>query len=95
MEGARGRHALDISIVFTTFATVTVICRFYTRIFLVRQIGSDDWIILVSLVSYLWKTACSKVYLSNNIPVIFFGFLGNLRRRLVSYYMTHGNTPKR
>ncbi|KAJ9297322.1 hypothetical protein DTO271G3_4615 [Paecilomyces variotii] len=50
MEGPRGRHALDISIVFTTLATVTVFCRFYTRLFLVRQMGSDDWIILVSLI---------------------------------------------
>lgn len=90
MEGSRGRHALDISIVFTTLATVTVLCRFYTRLFLVRQMGSDDWIILISLVSHtaLWKPALLEVYF-NSIPDIFFGFLGTLRRRLVSYIIVY------
>lgn len=50
MEGPRGRQALNVSIVFTSFSTFIVACRFYTRLYLVKQTGADDWLILVSLV---------------------------------------------
>lgn len=32
-------------------AWIAIALRFYTRIFIVRRIGKDDWTILVSLVS--------------------------------------------
>lgn len=46
----RGIHALDVSIVFTTLATVIVLIRFYTRLWMVRQFGADDLAILNALV---------------------------------------------
>lgn len=46
----RGREALSLSIAFTTLATVFTIIRIYTRIFLVKQMGADDWAIIVALV---------------------------------------------
>lgn len=45
-----GREALSLSIAFTTLATVFTIIRVYTRIFLVKQMGADDWAIIVALV---------------------------------------------
>lgn len=48
---ARGREALVVSAVFTSLSTVLTAIRIYTRAFLVRQMGSDDWTIIVSLVS--------------------------------------------
>jgi hypothetical protein len=48
---ARGREALSVSIAFTTLATVFTFIRIYTRTFLVKQMGADDWTIIVALVS--------------------------------------------
>ncbi|KAL4817528.1 hypothetical protein BDW67DRAFT_30499 [Aspergillus spinulosporus] len=45
-----GRHALAISAVFTCLATALAAIRIYTRAFLVKQMGSDDWTIIISLV---------------------------------------------
>lgn len=47
---ARGRQALHIDIAFTTLATVFTLIRIYTRAFIVRQMGADDWAIIVALV---------------------------------------------
>ncbi|KAF4254492.1 hypothetical protein CNMCM8812_004744 [Aspergillus fumigatus] len=48
-----GREALSLSIAFTTLATVFTIIRVYTRIFLVKQMGADDWAIIVAL-AFSW-----------------------------------------
>lgn len=45
----RGRQALAASIAFTTLATLFTACRIYTRAVLVKQLGADDYVILVSL----------------------------------------------
>ena len=47
----RGRKALTTSAIFTSLATFFVVLRIYTRAFLVKQMGADDWSILVSLVT--------------------------------------------
>lgn len=49
----RGRQALAVSIVFTTLATLITAIRIYTRTFLVKKMGSDDYVILVSL-AFSW-----------------------------------------
>lgn len=49
----RGRQALAVSIVFTTLATFITAARIYTRAFLVKQMGADDYVILVSL-AFSW-----------------------------------------
>lgn len=46
----RGRDALAVSTVFTTLATVFVAIRIYTRAFMVKQMGADDYAILIALV---------------------------------------------
>ncbi|KAL4932780.1 putative integral membrane protein [Aspergillus undulatus] len=49
----RGQHALAVSAIFTSLATVFTLVRMYTRAFLVKQIGADDWTILISL-AFSW-----------------------------------------
>ncbi|CAG8011374.1 unnamed protein product [Penicillium salamii] len=49
----RGRQALAVGIVFTTLATLITAIRIYTRTFLVKKMGSDDYVILVSL-AFSW-----------------------------------------
>lgn len=46
----RGRSALAVSIVFTSLATALVLVRIYTRAVLVKQMGADDYAILIALV---------------------------------------------
>lgn len=46
----RGRGALAVSTVFTCFATLLVLVRIYTRAVMVKQMGSDDYAILIALV---------------------------------------------
>ncbi|KAJ5467256.1 hypothetical protein N7475_005008 [Penicillium sp. IBT 31633x] len=53
LSTSRGRGALAVSIVFTTLATVITAIRIYTRARLVKQMGSDDYVILVSL-AFSW-----------------------------------------
>ncbi|KAL4922250.1 hypothetical protein BDW62DRAFT_196942 [Aspergillus aurantiobrunneus] len=50
---SRGRHALAVSVVFTCLATLLSAVRIYTRAFMVKQMGADDWTILVSL-AFSW-----------------------------------------
>jgi hypothetical protein len=49
----RGREALAASIVFTVLATLITAIRIFTRAFLVKQMGADDYVILVSL-AFSW-----------------------------------------
>lgn len=65
----RGRQALAVSIVFTTLATFITVARIYTRAFLVKQMGADDYVILVSL-AFSW---------------IFFGLLVGGQSQFVSF----------
>ncbi|KAJ5548171.1 hypothetical protein N7513_005405 [Penicillium frequentans] len=53
LSTVRGREALACSTVFTTLATVLVAVRIYTRAFMVKQMGSDDYAILVAL-AFSW-----------------------------------------
>lgn len=46
----RGLSALAVSAVFTSLATLLVCVRVYTRAILVKQMGADDYAILISLV---------------------------------------------
>ena len=49
----RGRQALAVSIVFTVLATVIATVRIGTRAFIVKQMGADDYVILISL-AFSW-----------------------------------------
>ncbi|KAJ5460752.1 uncharacterized protein N7458_002304 [Penicillium daleae] len=49
----RGRSALAVSIVFTSLATAMVLVRIYTRAVMVKQMGPDDYTILISL-AFSW-----------------------------------------
>lgn len=50
LSTSRGRGALAVSAVFTSLATMVVLVRIYTRAFMVKQMGADDYAILASLV---------------------------------------------
>ncbi|KAJ5316838.1 hypothetical protein N7508_001346 [Penicillium antarcticum] len=49
----RGHGALAASTVFTVLATLITAIRMFTRAFLVKKMGSDDYVILVSL-AFSW-----------------------------------------
>ncbi|KAJ5164294.1 uncharacterized protein N7500_006124 [Penicillium coprophilum] len=49
LSTSRGHQALAVSIVFTTIATFITAVRIFTRAFLVKQMGADDYVVLVSL----------------------------------------------
>ncbi|KAJ5089852.1 hypothetical protein N7532_008536 [Penicillium argentinense] len=53
LSTARGRGALAVSTVFTCLATLLVIVRIYTRAVMVKRMGADDYVILVSL-AFSW-----------------------------------------
>ncbi|KAJ5661967.1 uncharacterized protein N7477_009583 [Penicillium maclennaniae] len=50
LSTSRGLGALAVSAVFTSLATMVVLIRVYTRAFMVKQMGADDYAILASLV---------------------------------------------
>jgi hypothetical protein len=50
LSTVRGHEALAVSTVFTSLATILVAIRIYTRMFMVKQMGADDYAILVALV---------------------------------------------
>ncbi|KAJ5646677.1 hypothetical protein N7490_003049 [Penicillium lividum] len=53
LSTVRGHEALAVSTVFTTLATVLVAIRIYTRAFMVKQMGADDYAILIAL-AFSW-----------------------------------------
>lgn len=69
---SRGEGVLVASAVFTSLATILAALRVYTRGFIVKQTGLDDWIILVSLVSFP-KKLLSNAY---NIQAFSWAFFG-------------------
>lgn len=52
---SRGLQGLIISVVFTTMATIFVSARLYTRIKIMRRVESNDWMVVVALVSHHHK----------------------------------------
>lgn len=53
LSTSRGRGALAVSTVFTCLATLLVLVRIYTRAVMVKQMGSDDYAILIAL-AFSW-----------------------------------------
>lgn len=53
----RGAQGMAISIVFTTLATFFVLARFYTRIWLIKRVEANDWMIMIALVSIQQRMA--------------------------------------
>ncbi|CAG8239210.1 unnamed protein product [Penicillium nalgiovense] len=53
LSTSRGHQALATSAVFTTIATLIAAVRIYTRAFLVKQMGADDHVVIVSL-AFSW-----------------------------------------
>lgn len=48
----RGEQAVSVSAAFTGIAVVIVALRLYTRMFLVRCLGPEDYGIVLAVVSY-------------------------------------------
>ncbi|KAF2853227.1 hypothetical protein T440DRAFT_487680 [Plenodomus tracheiphilus IPT5] len=57
-ENARGRQAIDVSAAFTGIAFLVVGMRLYTRFFLVRCPGLEDYFIFLALLASIGLTAC-------------------------------------
>lgn len=57
----RSTGAVDVAaaIVSVTLAAMVVVARMFTRAFIVKQIGSEDWVILLSLVSNNLLVVCN------------------------------------
>ena len=47
-------------VIMTTAAVVTVCLRFYTRCFVLRVTGPEDWLILVAVVCPFWASSRRK-----------------------------------
>lgn len=56
---SRGAQGMAVSIVFTVLATGFVGARLYTRIKLMRRVESNDWMVIIALVS---RNACLKIH---------------------------------
>jgi hypothetical protein len=50
LENARGHESLNISAAFSGLAALVVLLRLYTRCFVVRSLGVEDYFICLSLV---------------------------------------------
>lgn len=48
---SRGVQGLTVSVVFTCLATSFVAMRMYTRIKLMRRVETNDWMVVIALVS--------------------------------------------
>ncbi|KAF1845270.1 uncharacterized protein K460DRAFT_376726 [Cucurbitaria berberidis CBS 394.84] len=53
----RGQRAVNISTTFTIIAVVTVALRLYTRFFLVRFVGVEDYGIILAMSMLIWTEA--------------------------------------
>lgn len=42
---------MAVSIIFTSLATFFVLARLYTRVWLMKRLEANDWVILAALVS--------------------------------------------
>jgi len=47
----RGAQGMAVSIIFTSLATSFVLARLYTRIWIMKRMEANDWMILVALVA--------------------------------------------
>lgn len=50
MAENRGPELLAVNIVFCVLTGIIVLLRCYTRVFIVRAFGTDDWIMLAAMV---------------------------------------------
>jgi hypothetical protein len=50
VENPRGQQAVNISVAFTVLATITVVLRLWTRFFIVRFPGIEDYFITLATV---------------------------------------------
>jgi hypothetical protein len=64
---SRGDGIIAAWVVMMTFASITVALRFYTRRFILRVLGIEDWLILVALVLH---AAFPRGFTLKLIPVL-------------------------
>lgn len=53
LDNYRGRQAIGVSSAFTGIMVIVVALRLYTRFFIVRYTGIEDYLIILSVVSSL------------------------------------------
>lgn len=57
-DNPRGRQAVEVTAAFTGIAIIVVALRLYTRFFLVRCPGVEDYMIAVAMISSIGLTVC-------------------------------------
>ncbi|KAF2247906.1 hypothetical protein BU26DRAFT_322807 [Trematosphaeria pertusa] len=57
-DNPRGRQAIDVSSAFTGIALITVLLRLYTRFFLVRCAGVEDYMVTLAMICSIGLTIC-------------------------------------
>ncbi|OAG12116.1 uncharacterized protein CC84DRAFT_1080938 [Paraphaeosphaeria sporulosa] len=57
-HNTRGRQAVILSSVFSAFATLTVLLRLYTRLFVIRYLGVEDYFVSIALVCSIGLNIC-------------------------------------
>ncbi|KAF2874427.1 hypothetical protein BDV95DRAFT_566165 [Massariosphaeria phaeospora] len=63
----RGRQAVDISGAFTGIAAITVLLRLYTRFFVVRRPGIEDYFITLAMLCSVGLTICIAIQVQNGM----------------------------
>ena len=53
-----GHGLFTISVSFVCLSAALVSARFYTRVFINKHVGSDDWVILVALLLAIGLSIC-------------------------------------
>jgi hypothetical protein len=72
----RGELAINVSSAFTGIALVVVVLRLYTRFFLVRYAGIEDYMIIAAMLCSIGLTICigfrkSFLFFPNYLPSFF------------------------
>ena len=50
-NSSRGDQAIVTSVVFVTLASIIVVLRLVTRFSIVQNVGAEDWLVTIALVS--------------------------------------------
>ena len=62
MADDRGTELLAVNIVFFVVAATIVLLRTYTRIFVSKAFGVDDWLMLAACVGFADRCYCFFIY---------------------------------
>ncbi|KAL5374832.1 hypothetical protein DPSP01_011668 [Paraphaeosphaeria sporulosa] len=99
-HNTRGRQAVILSSVFSAFATLTVLLRLYTRLFVIRYLGVEDYFVSIALVCSIGLNICIGIQAKHGMglhiwelqPVDSLYSLKAFYASLIVYYLSLGFT---